>query len=290
MASPVVDTSLSVGISPLSQFVVEAQFESWLEDNRIDIQFVYQPDESFAHETPEWNSCLGNDYVAKAQELFPGRAYGLATVQVWHQPFRGGAGSSSPQSHELGAKATQRNPAFEELERCIVDLGLTGLRMNPVQHNYSLANRSLVWPVLRRLVELQEQVGRPLVVSVHAYGDSLNNAPETLALTAREFPELLFLMQHSAFVWGYGTVSTVAAPVENIMLDLTTMPQRSIVWEAYERHGPEKFCIGTDGPLGSPLVKTAIVEDFARSPNERGLILGGNLARRLGLEIPERRV
>jgi predicted TIM-barrel fold metal-dependent hydrolase len=158
--------------------------------------------------------------------------------------------------------------------------------MNPIQHNFQFNNATVVWPVLQRLVELQRRAGRRLLVSVHAYGDSLNNSPEALADTAARFPDLLFLMQHAGFVWGYGTVSRVAAQLENILLDLSTMPQRAVVWEAFERYGARKFCLGTDGPHGTHELKRAIVTDFARSDEEAELILGGNLAERLALPVP----
>jgi len=267
----VIDTCLSVGISPYTQFVAEEQLDQWLVDGDIDVQVIFQPDEAFHHETPDWNPYLGNDYIAKTQDLFPGRVLGLGTIQVWHQ---------SPRQF---VPEVTRSPAIEEVDRCILDLGLHGLRMNPVQHNYQFNGQWTVWPVLERLSDLQEQVDRRLFVSVHAYGDSLNNSPEAIALTANRFPDLLFLMQHSAFVWGYATVSDVAAPAQNILMDLSTMPQKAVVLQAYQEFGPKKFCIGTDGPVGSFALRDAIVGDFADSEEEREALLGGTLAARLDL-------
>lgn len=276
MSEFVLDTSLSVGVSPIYQFVAEDEMERWLEEGDIDVQIVFQPDDAYHHSTPDWNPFLGNDYVAKVLELFPNRTLGLATVQVWHQAYRG-----------PGSKV-KRSPALEELDRCILDLGMIGLRMNPIQHNYQFNNADVVWPVLERLSELQQRVDRQLLVSVHAYGDNLNNSPEALAHTAHQFPDLLFLMQHAAFVWGYGTVSDVAAPVDNLLLDLSTMPQQSVVRKAYDAFGPDKFCIGTDGPIGSHELKKAIVRDFARNDTEARKLMGETLAKRLGTDTSER--
>lgn len=269
--SLVVDTCLHIGVSPHVQFIAEDELEGWLKSGGIDVQVVFQPDEGFTHETPDWNPYLGNDYVGKIQEHFQGRVLGLATIQAWHQPNR------AP-----GSLVTA-NPAMEELERCILDLGLWGLRVNPLQHNYQFNNQNITWPLLERLTQLQDEVGRRMLVSVYAYGDSLRNSPEALSLTAERFPDLLFLMQHSGFVWGYETVNDVVAGCDNLLLDLSTMPQQAIVREAYEKLGPERFCIGTDGPQGSFLLKQAILEDFAQTEAERDLLLGLNLARRLGL-------
>jgi predicted TIM-barrel fold metal-dependent hydrolase len=267
----VIDTCLTVGLSPLVEFIAEDSLEDWLAEGQIDVQVIFQPDESFHHATPDWNPFLGNDYIAGVQRSFGDRVMGLATVQVWHQ------------AHRSPASLVTASPALVELERCIVDLGLHGLRMNPIQHNYQFNNATVVWPILERLTALQHEVGRRLLVSVHAYGDSLNNSPEAIVDTAARFPELLFLMQHSAFVWGYGTVSRVVPEVENLLLDLSTMPQRAVVWEAFERYGPGKFCLGTDGPHATFDLKRAILDDFAESEDVRSRILGLNVAERLGL-------
>jgi predicted TIM-barrel fold metal-dependent hydrolase len=71
------------------------------------------------------------------------------------------------------------------------------------------------------------------------------------------------------------------------MFDLTTCSQKSIVLEAYEQCGAGRFTAGTDGPFATPTVKDAIVDDLTVNDGERQLILGGNLAKYLGIaKIP----
>lgn len=267
MNGPVIDTCFTIGVSPNIHFFAEEELIPYMDKHGIDIQIVYQPDESFHHKTPDWNPYLGNDYVAQIQNLDPERVVGLATLQLYYQPPRG-----------VRHCRVRRNITIEELRRAILNLGLRGLRMNPIQHNYQFNNRDLVWPVLQELTNLQEHMGRRLIVSVHAYGDSLNNSPEAIADSARRFPELLFLMQHGGFVWGGGTVGDVPAALENVLIDLSTMPQRSIVYKAYERFGIGKLCIGTDGPYGTAELKEAIMNDFCKNEWEKEMILGRNLA------------
>lgn len=271
---PVIDTCLTLGVSPNVHFIAEEELVPYLDLNEIDIQIVYQPDESFHHYTPQWNQFLGNDYISKIQRESPGRVIGLATIQLWHQIGSGGRG------------ILKRDIALEEVDRAILDLDLQGLRMNPLQHNYQFNDKHLVWPILDRLVHLQEIIGERMIVSVYASGDSLNNSPEAIALTAERFPELIFLMQHTGFVWGCGTVNDTAALLQNVLLDVSTMPQKEIVYKSYERFGISKFCIGMDGPFGSRLIKEAIVRDFCKNHYEMDMMLGGNLAR---LIIPSER-
>lgn len=266
---PVIDTGFTVGVSPLMHFIAEDELMDYMDRHDIDIQIIYQPDECFFHHTPDWNPYLGNDYIGKIKQMYPKRVLGLATLQLWHQPYT------------RKDQTKSRNVAGEELRRSIVDLGLDGLRINPVQHNIAFNDRSIVWGALEQLVSLQNETGRRMVVSVHAYGDSLYNSPEAIAETAARFPDLIFLMQHAGFVWGGFTVCDVAASVQNIFLDLTTMPQYAILYKAYQRFGAGKFCIGTDGPYADGVLKDAILNDFTNDPEEQELILGGNLARLL---------
>lgn len=275
---PVIDTGFTVGVSPMMHYLAEEELFADMDRNGIDIQTIYQPDECFFHQTPDWNPYLGNDYIAKIKAICPERVLGLATLQMWHQPYT------------RKDQVRSRNIAGEELERAILDLHLDGIRVNPIQHNIAFNDRSIVWSMLEQLLALQNKTGRRMLVSVHAYGDSLYNSPEAIAETAARFPDLIFLMQHAGFVWGGFTVCDVAGSMQNVFLDLTTMPQYAILYKAYQRFGVGKFCIGTDGPYADWELKKAILNDFTKDQEEQGLILGGNLAKLLFAEKPDRNV
>lgn len=264
MRIPVIDTSFTVGVGPMVHYFAEEELLNDMDKNGIDIQMIYQPDDCFFHETPAWNPYSGNDYIKKIKDMDSDRILGLATIQLWHQP------------HDLKTNEME-NIAFNELYRVIFDLGLDGIRINPIQHNVPFSSRKICWPVLEQLSKLQQKVKRRMIVSVHAAGDSLYNSPESIAETARRFPELIILMQHSGFVWGSFTACDIPGNVQNVLFDLTTMPQRSIAYKAYERYGAGKFCIGTDGPYSNNDLKTAILNDFTSDETEQSQILGGNL-------------
>lgn len=276
---PVIDTCFAVGVGPMSHFIAEEEMQQHLTKNQVDLQYIYQPDECFFHRTPDWNPYLGNDYVAKIQKQFEGRVRGLATIQPFHQKIPCHCGETTcPYGVD-----TSCNVAQEELDRAILDLGLWGMRINPSQHNYPLNSRSLSWPLLRRLSHLQKQTGRRMIVSVYSYGDHIFNTTESFMETAKEFPDLIFLMQHAGFVWGCFTLSDTAAPLENVYLDLSTMPQFDVVWNAFKNHGMKKFCIGTDGPLGDYSMKMAIAADYCKTQEDFQMMLGGNLAKVLDI-------
>lgn len=278
---PVIDTHFHVGVNQLITFEAENDLIPWMEEAGIDIQIVCQVNEGFMHKTPEWNPFVGNDYIAKIQNMFSERIIGLGTVNPWLQ---------SPKSYRFPSKKEGQpydkvnyNFAIDEVERIILELGLNGLKLHPLEHNYNINDPHIINPLMDKLVEMQNRVGRKMIVLVHAAGDSVYNTPTALADLARQYPDILFLMSHCGFVWGGPVVCHTVGPLENVMLDLTTCPQKSVVWETYHKYGATKFTAGTDGPFASPLVKDAIVKDLASNAEEESLIQGGNLAKLLGI-------
>ena len=277
---PVIDTHFHIGVNVINSFT-EEYLIGFLDKYAIDIQILFQVNEGFTHRTPEWNPYIGNDYISKVQKMYPERVIGLATVNPWLQ---------SPKYHSYPYSMrnkpwtkTKSSPAIEEVERSISELGLNGLKMHPLEHNYVFNSSGIVFPILEKLVEMQKKTAIKMIVVVHGAGDSLNNSPDAIADTAKHFPELLFIMAHSGFIWGYATVARLISPLKNVMFDLTTCAQKSVVLEAFEKSGAKRFTAGTDGPFATPTVKDAIVEDLTKDEEEKQLILGGNLAKYFGI-------
>ena len=76
----------------------------------------------------------------------------------------------------------------------------------------------------------------------------------------------------------------IAPSYDNLLLDLTGNLGPYSVSEAYRQCGAGKFTIGTDGPLGIPGIKDKILDVFVDNEEDRELILGGNIAKLLGIE------
>jgi len=279
---PVIDTHCHIGVNLINTFVAEEELIPYMNKHGIDIQILFQVNEGFAHKTPEWNPFIGNDYIAKIQRMYPERVIGLATINPWNQ---------CPETYnyppDCAGKPMDlpiRSEAIEELDRSILELGLQGLKMHPLEHNYEINNPTVIYPVLKRLTELQRETGRKMMVVIHGAGDSVNNTATAIAETAKAFPELLFLMAHAGFIWCYGTTSSVSIPVPNLMLDLTLNVGPYSVQEAYNVCGPSKFCIGADGPFDLVSIKEPIVRALTGDDDEAfELVMGGNLAKYLGL-------
>lgn len=279
---PVIDTHCHIGVNLINTFVAEKELIPYMDRAGIDIQIVFQVNEGFAHKTPDWNPYVGNDYISKIQNMFPDRVIGLATINPWNQCPK--TYNYPPNGAGKPMDLPIRNEAIEELDRSILELGLHGLKMHPLEHNYEINNPIAVYPLLERLTELQQLTGRKMIVVVHGAGDSVNNTATAIAETAKAFPKLLFLMAHAGFIWCYATTSAVSISVPNLMLDLTLNVGPYSVKEAYDACGPTKFTIGTDGPFDLVEIKDPIVRALTGNDDEAyELIMGGNLAKYLGI-------
>ena len=276
---PVMDTHFHLGVNPLIYFD-EEDLMSWMDENAIDIQVIMQVNEGTVHQTPEWNPYIGNDWISSVQHRFPDRVFGLGGVFPWWQP---------PTHYLSGPKEGEpfdlvtRNPVLEEVERIVLDLGLHGLKVHPLEHFHQVNNPYIMNPIFEKLTQLQRKTGRRLMVFVHAAGDSIGNTPEAMADIAGQFPELLFVAAHSGYRWATPTVAHTMAKCENVMLDLTTMACPYMMRQCYKIYGAKKFCAGTDGPFATVAVKNAIVNSLTQDEEERAMILGGNLAEYFGL-------
>lgn len=279
----IVDTHHHIGVSPTCTFIAEDALLPWMDAGQIDVQFVFQVNQGACHRTPDWNPYIGNDYVAKIQRLYPDRVRGLATIHPWLQP-------PTVYTHPLERRGQpfdrfSRNLALEECHRAIGELGLHGVKMHPKEHGYPV-NHSAVRAIVAELVRVQRQVNRRLLIAIHAAADSTYNTCEAVMDLCKDFPELLFLMVHSGYIWGGKTLASTVGPLDNVLFDLTTCAERATVLEAYERYGVERFVAGSDGPFALPAVKHAIVNSIFRTDEERAAVLGGTLAKLLDLRRP----
>lgn len=278
---PVIDPHYHIGFNKLTTFDAEKELIPAMDRAGTDIQIVFQVNEGYQHRTPDYNPYIGNDYLAKIQHMFPDRVLGLATVDPWlHRP----------KTYDWPASKAGKpldlpihDESLAEVERCILELGLWGLKLVPGQHNYEVNNPRVVFPLLETLSNMQKKCGRRMLVMVHGGGDSVNNTPTQVADAARAFPDIIFMMAHAGYIWNYGTASAVSIPYPNLLLELALCVEPEIVREAYQACGAGKIIIGTDGPFDLSSVKPDVVR-YLTGDNEEDyqLIMGGNLAKLLG--------
>lgn len=276
---PVIDTHYHLGTSA-GGCNSEESLLKWMDDNELDYQIIMQVNEGTTHHTPQWNPCLGNDFISNMQKKYPDKIIGIGTVLPWYQP---------PLIYSAGEKYGQPfqkmggNPAVEEAERIVKDLGLYGLKLHPLEHGYQINDPHIMFPIYEKLTEMQEKTGRKLIMFVHAAGDDIGNTPEGIADAASHFKDLMFIVSHCGYARAVPTLASMLADKENVMLDLTTVAIPALLKEAYKAFGASRFTAGADGPFATCRVKNAIVECLTEDKEERELILGGNIMRYLNI-------
>jgi uncharacterized protein len=126
-----------------------------------------------------------NDYIADSQKKYPDRMIGFACIN----PLLVG-------NREMGMP----NMARQELRRCVLDLGLRGVKLHPENHCYAVdmlcAGGGLSW-FMETIVELQREVGIKIPVLAHGM-TTLGAQPDQFAHLANDYPEVNIVIAHGA--------------------------------------------------------------------------------------------
>jgi predicted TIM-barrel fold metal-dependent hydrolase len=217
-----------------------------------------------------------NDYIAALVHEYPDRFIGFAAVNPKYR----------------GVQA-----AVQELERAIVGLKLTGLKLYPMYDHYSPADEELAFPVFAKALEL----GIPVIVHQSStparYAPLELGRPYLLDAVGRRFPDLTLIVAHAGLPWLDECIVLVERH-PNFHMDLSFASSVLTREEMYrflvrcKRWGVPltKVCWGTDYPCFEgldTLVQKFLTmnEDAERlgmpriSEEERALMMGGNFLR-----------
>ncbi len=273
MRWPIIDTHNHIGARPDCTYLGDELIET-MDACGQDMALVFQMNENREDRTPEDNPYIGHDYIAKVQAKYPDRLIGLATINPWYQgSLVNNWGRSS------GSLVKTRNRAVEEVERCMTDLKLNGIKFHPMLGGFHVNDPVIMPPVMDKLLELQNRQNRRLVVAVHTLADSVFNTPEAVGGLAAKYPELTVIMVHAGAVWGYPTVMEIVKSNPNILLDFTWVPAVGTVKEAIRTVGVDRMCAGADSPFSTYKMKHTLIEEATEDPEEREIILGGTIAK-----------
>jgi len=171
-----------------------------------------------------------------------------------------------------------------ELERCVTELGVKGLKLYPTyQHFYP--NDSKLFPIYERAQEF----GIPVMVhtgssvfpgSFMKYGD-----PLFLDEIAVFFPRLKIIQSHAGRGFWYDRAFFLAGLHENVYMDITGLPPQNLLkyFPDLERNA-DKVVFGSDWPGIIDVKKNvAAILELPLSKSTKGKILGKNAARLLGI-------
>ncbi|MGH2461637.1 MAG: amidohydrolase family protein, partial [Chloroflexota bacterium] len=165
--------------------------------------------------------------------------------------------------------------ALRDVERSVSSLGMKMLKIMPALYHLSMTG-SLAFGLLDKARELG------IVVNIHSGGG--NSHPLQIGALARRYPEVPIIMDHMGYrEWSHDAI-VAAQDNPNIYLGTTIASfEPSYVERAIKDLGPERVIYGSNLPaLYSDLAVEAIRrQKLGREAEE--LLLGGNLARILGM-------
>lgn len=193
------------------------------------------------------NHSAGNRYVYDAVKQHPERLVGFARIN----PNQGTA-------------------ARDELNRCLNEYGMRGIKLHPDWDSFYMANTEAVEPIL------EIAAGRRLPVLIHA-GYPLRAQPLLFLRYAERFPSVPIILGHMAHRL-VADAMAVAERAENIYLE-TSCQASVFILRAARRVGVRRVLFGSDFPYELPPVEMAKITEFPGfTADERRQILGGNLA------------
>jgi predicted TIM-barrel fold metal-dependent hydrolase len=180
---------------------------------------------------------------------------------------------------ELIGYATVPNPRFgqraaDEVRRCYEQYGMRGII------TYSRPEATMSDPSSIPFFETAAELKMPILV--HA-------TPAECDDILTRVPDAIINMAHmGGHPWAHGDWHAAVACAmqhDNLYLDTASSQLDNGMLEyAVEHVGPERVLFGTDLPLLDPYTQLAKVTGAELDDDAKQLILGGNMARLLGLE------
>ena len=190
-----------------------------------------------------------------------------------------------PRDRLVPMGAVHPDLAVEENLRHLKDNGIVGVKLHPLFQDLSFDDPRVV-DILAALAE----EGMPVVAHVGAGDDPVANergTPAKLRRIADLLPALQLIACHYG---GYHRLDEAEEHVvgSSVTLETSWPPtmaelDRERIVALIRRHGADRVVFGSDWPMTDPGAEIAAIRDLGLTEEEEQGILGGNLARILGL-------
>lgn len=166
----------------------------------------------------------------------------------------------------------------------LTEHGIAGVKLHPLFQGFRIDDP--------RIYALLEAFGADVPVIMHV-GEggtpeaNLRSNPTMLADIVRTFPDLRLVACHFG---GFHQLDQAEEEVVgmDVMLETSWPPtlaglDRNRVIDIIRRHGPDRVVFGSDWPMTDPAAEIAVIRGLGFAQDETDAILGGNLARLLGI-------
>jgi len=162
--------------------------------------------------------------------------------------------------------------AVRELERCLGDLHMRGLKLHPWLQGFSLAG-----PVMESLAEVCGKYGVPVIFHD---GTPCYSMPEQVGGLALRFPGTAFVLGHAGLLELWRSAISFARRCSNLYITLCG-PHAAAIREIVNTVDENRILWGTDYGFGwsDPIgYRKGIVDSIDISSSRRMKIMGGNAA------------
>ncbi len=176
----------------------------------------------------------------------------------------------------------QRQGAEKEVRRCLLDRGMAGLFLHPLEENFPV-NLPLVDPLIR----VAEEASVPVMLAGGHVRVSL--APQIGDLV-RRWPDVSFVVTSGGQINVSGVAlaeaQTLFQEYPNTWLETSGIYRLDFIEDIAEEIGAERILFGSDAPRYDMALELKRVQWAHRPEQEKALMAGGNASRLLGLESP----
>lgn len=166
------------------------------------------------------------------------------------------------------------------------DNGIRGVKLHPLFQALSLAD-----PVVLDLLRALAEDGVTVITHAGAGGDADANergAPAHLRAIIDAIPSLVLIACHYGGYHRIDEAEELIVGAPRVVLE-TSWPPRLAEFDPdrlraiIARHGADRVVYGSDWPMTDPATEVAAIRALGLSAEDEAAILGGNLARILGL-------
>jgi predicted TIM-barrel fold metal-dependent hydrolase len=191
----------------------------------------------------------GNDFILTQVGRYPTRFIGFAVANPWYV-----------------------QPAVEELRRAF-RAGLRGLKLHPTVQGFPVND-----PIIYPLIDVAALYRAP--VYVHT-GTAHFGEPLKVVELARQYPDVIFIMGHSASSDFWSDLGRCHQFASNILFE-TSRNGPSKYTNMALTIGVEYLLFGSNAPESLYSIELASIRDVFRDQADLDKILGANMARVLG--------
>ena len=158
----------------------------------------------------------------------------------------------------------QGEQAVAEARRCVVELGLSGIKLHPHAQNFAIDSMTVY-----RIAEWVAAV-RPDIPIIFDNGKS-TSPNKLIGDLARAFPKVTFILAHMRG----GDFIEVTAAHDNIFIQTTGVSQVEVVQQCVDELGADRVMMGSDSPYHSMEDEVMKVEELQLSKSEKHMVFGG---------------